>query len=537
MSRKLRVTVLIVSGIVAVFAVLGLMGCVSGLSSTPSSSKRASQQATTSSAQPVTNSSVGTSSSLASTTTSSARSTIPVVSRWPPGIAAVVVQAWAGFKVIDAKGVVFSATDPTATGAAPGGTDSSGTPMSVVVSSNGKYIAYRFGAGDLVIRLLSTGEMVGEMPIGSKDDAVAVSDDGRFVALAASDARPGVSYPYPGPVQTVAIADITLQKRTTPSAIAQIVTERPHGDENLGKVSWLPNDELFLSVNGRAPNPQAYLYSPANDTVTPIPALGGLIMVSAHGEVLAYSKKLTRFNVVPGGYTDAPLPVVWRNGVAEQIVPAFASPGMSAAISPDGSTVVMTVDQAKPAPRGWQAFQEMNGEWRPVTKVSPLPPGVNWLAPSVVSQDGRMAWGLAMQGSLEYMVSLDTVTGQWTTYFTGQDELTAIINVVPTVTGETESYSDVRIGVMIPAYILYHGQLYTGTGQAVGTTNHTPADLSPIGSGLEAGDQRGVAVPGSGQYGIYAIEGTSQVKAIAVKFQGTSSNGPVWVWLKYERKK
>jgi len=123
-SRRLSVTVLIVSGIVAVFAMLGLVGCVSGPSSTSSSSK----QATTSSAQPVTNSSVGTSSSLASATTSSARSTTPVVSRWPPGIAAVIVQAWAGFKVIDARGVVFSATDPTATGAAPSGTDSSGMP-------------------------------------------------------------------------------------------------------------------------------------------------------------------------------------------------------------------------------------------------------------------------------------------------------------------------------------------------------------------------------------------------------------------------
>ena len=531
MSRRLSVTVLIVSGIVAVFAMLGLVGCVSGPSSTSSSSK----QATTSSAQPVTNSSVGTSSSLASTTTSSARSTTPVVSRWPPGIAAVVVQAWAGFKVIDARGVVFSATDPTATGAAPSGTDSSGMPMSVVVSPNGKYIAYRFAGGELIVRILATGETVDHLPVGPKDEVQAVSDDGRFVALVASDARPGVSYPYPGPKETVAIADLTLKERTVPISVAQIVTDRPHGDEHLGQIDWLPDDDLLLSINGQAPNPQAYLYSPRSDAVTPVPGLGGVVMVSPHGEVLAYSKKLTHFSVAPGGYTDVPLPVVWRNGVAIPIVPAFASPGPSAAISPDGSTVVMTVDQ-KPGPRGWQAFREMNGEWRPVTKVSPLPLGVDWLAPSVVSQDGRMARGLAMQGSLEYMVSLDTVTGQWTTYFTGQDELTTIIDVVPTVAGESESYSDVRIGVIIPAYILYQGQLYTGTGQVVGTTNHTPADLSLVGSGLEAGDQRGVAVPGSGQYDIYAIEGTSQEKAIAIKFQGTSSSGPVWVWLKYERK-
>jgi hypothetical protein len=36
---------------------------------------------------------------------------------------------------------------------------------------------------------------------------------------------------------------------------------------------------------------------------------------------------------------------------------------------------------------------------------------------------------------------------------------------------------------------------------------------------------------------MYAIKGTDQEKAIAVKFQGIGSSGPIWVWLKYERKK
>ena len=95
---------------------------------------------------------------------------------------------------------------------------------------------------------------------------------------------------------------------------------------------------------------------------------------------------------------------------------------------------------------------------------------------------------------------------------------------------------DVRIGVMIPAYILYKGQLFRAADQVVDATNSAPADLSPIGSGIEALDQKGVPKPGSAQYDVYAIEGTSQEKAIAVKFQGTSSSGPVWVWRRYERK-
>jgi hypothetical protein len=308
--------------------------------------------------------------------------------------------------------------------------------MGVEVSANGKYIAYRFGGGDLTVRILASGETIAHMPVGPKDEVQAVSDDGRFVALVASDARPDVIYAYPGPAETVAIADLTLKERTAPSAIAQIVTDRPHGDEHLGQISWLPDDDLLVSVNGQAPNPQAYLYSPGTDAVTSLPALGGVIMVSPHGEVLAYSKKLTHFSVVPGGYTDVPLPVVWRNGVVEPIVPAFASPGPRAAISPDGSTVVMTVDQAHPAPRGWQAFQKKDGEWRPVTKVFPYPDGVEWGVPQAVSEDGKTAWGLAEQGSVGYLASLDTTTGQWSTWFTGQDKLAAILAIVPAYASE-----------------------------------------------------------------------------------------------------
>ncbi len=102
---------------------------------------------------------------------------------------------------------------------------------------------------------------------------------------------------------------------------------------------------------------------------------------------------------------------------------------------------------------------------------------------------------------------------------------------------ETSLPSGVRIGVMIPFCMLYQGRLYTCTGQAVDATNDTPTHVSIVGFGLSALDQNGVVDPSSPQYDIYAIKGTDQEKAIAVKFQGIGSTGPIWVWLTYERKK
>ncbi len=104
----------------------------------------------------------------------------------------------------------------------------------------------------------------------------------------------------------------------------------------------------------------------------------------------------------------------------------------------------------------------------------------------------------------------------------------------PTLSSETSLPPDVRIGVMIPFCMLYQGRLYTYTGQAVDATNDTPAQVSIVGSGLSALDQNGVVDPSSPQYDIYAIKGTDQEEAIAVKFQGSGSSGPIWVWLKYE---
>jgi hypothetical protein len=104
----------------------------------------------------------------------------------------------------------------------------------------------------------------------------------------------------------------------------------------------------------------------------------------------------------------------------------------------------------------------------------------------------------------------------------------------PTLSSETLPSPYVRIGVMIPFCMLYQGRPYTCTDQQVETTNDTPAHVYILGSGLSALDEKGVADPSSPQYEIYAIRGTDQEEAIAVKFQGVGSSGPIWVWLKYE---
>ena len=88
--------------------------------------------------------------------------------------------------------------------------------------------------------------------------------------------------------------------------------------------------------------------------------------------------------------------------------------------------------------------------------------------------------------------------------------------------------------MMIPGDILYKGRIYTGGFQVVRTASNTPADLSAIGSGFAA-DVTGAPDRGA-QYAIYAIKGIDPGKVIAVQFRAASNDGPVWVWLKYERK-
>jgi len=244
--------------------------------------------------------------------------------------------------------------------------------------------------------------------------------------------RPGVLYSFPPPPETVAIANLVLHERSVPRSIERVLTDRPHGDETLGGLAWRPNGDLLVSVNGVAPDPQVYRYDPAADSLTLLPALGGVIMVSTQDQVLAYAKELTRFADPSGGYSDVALPVVWTGGAGtEPILPAFADPGEQAAVSADGSTVVMTVRSGPSGARGWQAFREKDGAWRPASRLWPYPQGVELGLPQALSHDGSMAWGNAMQGTYSYVMSLDIATGEWETWFTGADKLAGIWDIVP----------------------------------------------------------------------------------------------------------
>jgi hypothetical protein len=89
---------------------------------------------------------------------------------------------------------------------------------------------------------------------------------------------------------------------------------------------------------------------------------------------------------------------------------------------------------------------------------------------------------------------------------------------------------------MIPAYIVYEGRVYIGSGGVYKTGASVPADLSFLGSATAALDGSGAADP-SLSYDIYAIAGVDPSQSITVKFRAASNDGPLWAWLRYERKR
>jgi hypothetical protein len=89
---------------------------------------------------------------------------------------------------------------------------------------------------------------------------------------------------------------------------------------------------------------------------------------------------------------------------------------------------------------------------------------------------------------------------------------------------------------MIPAYMLYQGRVYVGSGGVYETGESIPSDLSFLGSATAARDESGAPDP-SLSYDIYAIAGVDPSQAITVRFRAASNDGPLWAWLRYERKK
>lgn len=90
---------------------------------------------------------------------------------------------------------------------------------------------------------------------------------------------------------------------------------------------------------------------------------------------------------------------------------------------------------------------------------------------------------------------------------------------------------ETRIGVMIPASIIYEGRVYSGSGREVARGKSTPSNLSPIGSAFAA-DEKGAPIT-SGTYDVYAIQGADRRDVIAVRFTATSPDGPTFAWLEY----
>ena len=172
MRRGLSKMAVILCSLMVVTA-LGMLawGCASGAissstSTTPSGVSGVTSPSTTG---PAATSTTG--PAVPASTSTTARVSNPVTSRWPTGLEALVVQRTNGFAVVDEKGVRFAvAASGPKTGAGSGGNPVQRWRADVVVSPNDRYLAYRFGGGDLVVCSVADGKTLGTVATRPTDD-------------------------------------------------------------------------------------------------------------------------------------------------------------------------------------------------------------------------------------------------------------------------------------------------------------------------------------------------------------------------------
>jgi hypothetical protein len=301
-----------------------------------------------------------------------------------------------------------------------------------VLSPNGRYLAYRFGGGDLVVCSVADGKVLGRAPTRLTDDVGAVSDDGRYVILIDWGEGPGVvvSFPFPPPAQTVTLVDLETGSRTVPAVIADLVTDRTHGDYWVNGVVWLSADDAFLlDIPGTTGPPahtntqETYLYDPAKDSLTKVSGLDelGSSAVSRDGGVLGRVRVQSSSGE---DQSDESQPVVWQAGTSQGFVFDPSWPGGPGAISPDGSVVMLGVGGMPGTSPAWQAFRRVDNEWRPSSQAWPFSSRSTQSSPMYVGADDRTAWGAAYEPlsadptrQHSYLVSLDTVAGTRTEWF------------------------------------------------------------------------------------------------------------------------
>lgn len=356
--------------------------------------------------------------SSATTTGGTVGASRPLTTRWPTGLAAIVLSQTGGLSVVGPEGAVFEETRPflkdktteTIVGPAP-----NKPTYKLVTSGDQKLIAYAFAGEDLIVRSLADGTILRKAPftLSAAAGLRALSDDGRFLALApwrgSAMGEPSNDVPW-----TLSVFDIVQGKEQVATSLATLVKERLSGSSSpycgLVGVHWLPGNRLLVGLSGT--HYETYIYDPASDALQLIPDLQYVYGVSANGMVL-------------GQDTDADRTVVWHDGTAEPVVPDKVWPRTgSGAISADGTALVLAVGKTAEGKtsRGWQVFKRVNSEWRPAGPAAEA----NWMnqPPWLVTADGNRAWTVVYQSTSDnhtVLLSRDFGSGKWEEWFRPED--------------------------------------------------------------------------------------------------------------------
>ena len=353
----------------------------------------------------------------------------PVTSRWPPWLAAAVLNRAGGFSVIGPQGVIFeelrSVPQPDTTVTVRGPVPISNEPISgLILSGNQKLLAYVFPEEDLVVRSVGDGKILRRVAFTLTGSTTfrALSDDGRFVVVAPTTGsvlgEPGGQTPW-----ALTIVDLADGKQTVAASLAALVKTRlsrsSSSDCGLVGVRWLPQDRLLVGLSGHPY--ETYIYDPATDVLQLVPHLQYVFAVSSDGVVLGEDMEAGRV-------------IVWHDGTTEPVVPDKAWPAAGdGTISADGKVLALMMHKAPGKgmltdPHGWQIFTRVGSEWRPAGHMAQI----NWInqPPGQTSGDGKVAWTIispsTSQITQSYLLSHDFKSGNWEEWFRQQDMRTDI---------------------------------------------------------------------------------------------------------------
>jgi len=342
----------------------------------------------------------------------------PTVSRWPAGVAAVLLARTGGFSVITRDGTLVEELHSVpATTITAVGPSTSSPAYETVLSGNQKLLGYAFAGEDLLVRSLLDGTILKRARFELSGDLGlrALSDDGRYFALAPSHGS-AVGDPTDRTPWALSVLDLGQGRQSVARSLWLIVKERLNSgsSESCGLVGawWLPRDKLLINLSGS--RYQTFIYDPATDLLESVPGLERVFSVCSGGIILGVNDSL--------GTT-----LVWHDGQTETVVPDPAWPLLGAGtIAPDGGSLVLWVGQAGPsggvAKHGWQRFIRKGTEWQAASSVAEM----TWMnhPPSRTNAGGSIAWvalEASKQGVSASLVSLDFLSNTWQVWLSPGD--------------------------------------------------------------------------------------------------------------------